>query len=218
LPIINGITRTIGTVNNAIGTATSVIGAVANTANAIGNLTNSFSGVDSGSAIGAWIDQLSVASWRGLPFGVDSTQDSAGRRVAVHTYPYRPDVWAEDMGQAPSSFSLSGFVVGDDCYAQAMAIRNASMQAGSGTLVHPWLGTFTVAQTTPPKVSVRKDLGRVVQIDFEFVQTGSSVYPSVVTDTGGAIENNAAALDDSAASSFAAQIFKAAPSADVVST
>jgi prophage DNA circulation protein len=110
------------------------------------------------------------------------------------------------MGQAPSAFSLSGFVVGDDCYAQAIALRNASIQAGSGTLVHPWLGTVTVAQVSPPKMSVRKDLGRVVQIDFEFVQTGSSVYPSVVTDTGGAVDDAADDLDDAAGESFGDQI------------
>jgi prophage DNA circulation protein len=195
----NAVTRTIGSINNAIG-------AVGRTIDAVGNLADALTGGGSSGDGQSWLDQLQPASWRGIPFQVESDQSAAGRRVALHLYPFRDDVWAEDIGRAQRVFGFSAFVVGDDCYQQAMDLRDASEQPGSGILVHPWLGTLEVTQTTPPKFSVRRDLGRVVEIEFQFVETGSPIYPSADTDTEDAVDGWADDADDAASESFADQI------------
>jgi len=151
--------------------------------------------------IGAWIDQLQPASWRGLGFAVDSSVIRRGRRVAVHEYPFRDDVWVEDLGRGVRGVAFSGFVVGDDCYAQAQALLAASETAGSGELIHPSLGSLTVALASPMEATERKELGRVVEIRFEFVETGISIYPDadLATDdlaTAAADDCDSACLSD----------------------
>ncbi|NPD67304.1 DNA circularization N-terminal domain-containing protein [Lichenicola cladoniae] len=131
----------------------------------------------------AWLAQLQPASWRGLGFAVDSSSYRRGRRVAVHEYPFRDEIWVEDIGRNVRAVQFSGFVVGDDCYAQAQALLEASETAGSGQLIHPSLGSLTVALTAPMEAIERKEMGRVVEIRFEFLETGVSIYPDSSTST-----------------------------------
>ena len=89
---------------------------------------------------GSWWQQLQPGSWRGVGFVMDAAENRAGRRVAVHEYPYRDTVWAEDLGRLPRRFAFQAFLVGDDVYQQRNAMILACEQPGEGTLVHPTLG------------------------------------------------------------------------------
>ncbi len=152
--------------------------------------------------IGAWLAQLQPASWRGLGFGVNSSEYSRGRETAVHKYPFRDDVWVEDLGRAPRAVAFAAFVVGDDCYAQAKALLAAAETPGSGELIHPSLGSLTVSSVTKPRFSERKELGRVVEISFDFVETGISIYPSASISTTDASDNIADEADTASTSDF----------------
>ncbi len=151
---------------------------------------------------GSWLDQLQPASWRGLPFAVKASEYPRGRRFALHEYPYRDLPWAEDTGRATRAVAFSGFVVGDDCYAQAQALLDAAEQPGSGTLVHPSLGELTVALIEPLHPSERFDLGRVVELRFAFVETGTPLYPSDATSTQADVSDKATAAQAASASDF----------------
>ena len=45
----------------------------------------------------------------GVGFVLDAGDTAAGRRVAIHEYPYRDDAWAEDLGKLPRRFSIQAF-------------------------------------------------------------------------------------------------------------
>ena len=156
-------------------------------------------------ALGPWADRLQTASWRGVPFSVRSSTIRRGRRVAVHEYPFRDDVWVEDLGRGMRLIGFTGFLIGDDVFDQRDRMMAACEVADAGDLVHPSLGTVRATLGEPPTASERADIGRVVELEFSFIQVGTDgpVYPTVAADTTGAIGTSADASDTAAGYDFA---------------
>jgi len=146
---------------------------------------------------GAWFASLQPGSWRGAGFVLDAAETKAGRRVALHEYPYRDDVWPEDLGKLPRRFAITAFVVGDDVYAQRDAMLAACEQAGPGTLVHPTLGAVQCV-LLDFSCADRREHGRVVEFQFAFILAGGPLYPNTSTSTGDAVDQAAGGLDTSA--------------------
>jgi prophage DNA circulation protein len=134
-------------------------------------------------ADGSWSLQLQPGSWRGIGFVLDAGTTAAGRRVAIHEYPYRDDAWAEDIGKLPRRFAIQAFIVGDDCYARRDAMLAACEQAGAGTLVHPTMGSIQCV-LMEFACADRRERGRVVEFNFAFIVAGDVLYPSTATATG----------------------------------
>jgi len=177
-----------GAVSQAIGTAAT-----------IDNTGNSWSA-------GEWWQQLQPGSWRGCGFVLDTGQTIAGRRVALHEYPYRDDVWPEDLGKLPRRFAVQGFLVGDDVYSQRDAMLAACEQAGPGTLVHPTLGTMQVV-LMEFSVTDRRDRGRYVEVQLTFIVAGDVRYPATGIATGQAVTSAASNLLAASQSDLGAALF-----------
>lgn len=143
---------------------------------------------------GTWRYQLQPGSWRGLGFVLDAGETHAGRRIALHEYPYRDTVWPEDLGKLPRRFNVTAFLVGNDVYAQRDAMIAACEQPGSGTLVHPTLGSVEVTLLDFTVVD-RRERGRVVEIAMQFLLAGDVRFPTSVISTGDAITSAAGALN-----------------------
>lgn len=96
------------------------------------------------------------ASFRGVPFFVDASNRSGGRRVVVHEFPLRADPFVEDLGRRARKFPVTGYVIGDDYLAQRDALMVALEDTdGPGQLIHPYYGskvaicdTVTVGETS----------------------------------------------------------------------
>ncbi|WP_424139903.1 DNA circularization N-terminal domain-containing protein [Roseomonas chloroacetimidivorans] len=157
----------------------------------------------------AFADTLLAASWRGIEFGVRASEYARGRRVAVHQYPYRDDIWAEDLGRAGRIIGFSGFLVGDDVGFRAQQMLDAAELKGAGTLVHPLLGAMEVVLVAPLRASDRMELGRVVEIQFQFVEARDPEYPSAATSTQALVQGAADACMASCIADFGADIGKA---------
>ena len=160
---------------------------VTQTARAIGNLAADFGfGGASGNygvvppGLGAWAQGLQPASWRGRSFAVRVSGLHRGRRVAVHEYPYRDKVWVEDLGLGTRTVSFSGFLVGDNVYAERQAMIAEVEKPGPGTLVHPSLGSIQ-AVCVEFSCGEESRRGRVVELEFSFIQTGLSTaaFPAI---------------------------------------
>jgi prophage DNA circulation protein len=164
------------------GLATQTVG----NARTIDNSGNSWSG-------GEWWEQLQPGSWRGVGFVLDAGQTAAGRRIALHEYPYRDDAWAEDLGKLPRRFSVQAFLVGDDVYQQRDAMLRVVEQSGSGTLVHPTLGSIQCV-LLDFSATDRRERGRYVELQFAFILAGDVQYPATAIATGSAVTSAAAAL------------------------
>jgi prophage DNA circulation protein len=152
---------------------------------------------------GSWHAQLQPGSWRGVGFVMDATPTKAGRRVAVHEYPYRDTVWPEDLGKLPRHYQVAAFLVGDDCYQQKQAMIAACEKAGPGTLVHPILGSLQVV-LLDFSTTDRRDRGRYVEVELEFIDAGTNaILPATTAATGQLVANAAKALNATSATSLA---------------
>lgn len=136
-------------------------------------------------------DGLLPASFRGVPFAVQSDDVGGGRRIALHQYPGRDVPWAEDMGRDARRFRLRGFIVKDDSifFGGPIAIQRALLLAalekeGPGVLTHPSIGILNVSVA---RFSLGQDLGagRMSSVDVEFVESGKRSFPSILSNSSG---------------------------------
>jgi prophage DNA circulation protein len=156
-------------------------------------------------AEGSWWQQLQPGSWRGVGFVLDAGQTKAGRRVAIHEYPYRDTAWSEDLGLLPRRFTVDAYLTGDDVYQQRDAMLAACEQPGPGTLVHPTLGSVQCV-LLDFTVTDRRERGRYVEVALAFIVAGDVLYPGTSLNTGDAITSAAAALNTASAGDLGATL------------
>lgn len=135
-----------------------------------------------------YFDTLYSASYNGAPFVVRRTNDTFGRRITVHKYPFRDTVWPEDTGKRPREFELEGFILGDDALAQLAFLQAVCEISGTGVLVHPLYG-IQVVQLLEYS-SQGGDHGREVRVHFRFMEAGGRIFPTVQASAGTASAAN----------------------------
>lgn len=151
-------------------------------------------------------------SFRGVPFFVESHQYGSGRRIAVHEYPGLDDPFNEDMGRAARSVTLTAYLVGEDVQTQKEAVLQAMESGGTGTLVHPYMGTKN-AQPSGIQITESAKEKRWVGISLSFV-LDPDIKPTatlVVDRKSLSLQKGAAGL--SKVSSKFAKVFSLASSA-----
>lgn len=122
-----------------------------------------------------WRDRKQGASFRGVPFLVDTDSVPVGRRTQLHEFPQRDQPFVEDLGRRTRHYKFTGFVAGDDCLAQRDRLLEALDKVGSGELVHPWFGRLTVTAGECEVSHARNELG-VVRFSLEFID-GMLAFP-----------------------------------------
>lgn len=178
--------RSVGSLSRLAEDGTSIVSSMAGNSLTVDNSGQTWLG-------GAWIDRLQPGSWRGVGFVLDAGETIAGRRVAIHEYPYRDTAWPEDLGKLPRRFNVQAFLVGDDVYSQRDAMVSACEQAGSGTLVHPTLGSVEVV-LLQFAVTDRRERGRVVEVTMQFMLASDVRFPGTAIASADAITSAAGAL------------------------
>lgn len=156
----------------------------------------------------AWQDDLQPASWRGIPFFVDASELRAGRNTALHSYPFRDTdpAWVEDVGLAPNTTRITGFLVGEDVAAQQDAMLAAVQEYGTGELVHPMRGSLIGSITGGCTFALRKDRGRVIELQFNFVENNiSDPYPAAEPNTQTGVSVAATTVQAAASADYATQ-------------
>ena len=153
----------------------------------------------------AWWLQLQPGSWRGVGFVMDVAQVRAGRRVAIHEYPYRDTAWVEDLGKLPRRFGVQAYLIGDDVYAQRDAMVAACEAAGPGSLVHPTMGTQQVV-LLDFQVEDRRERGRYVEVSLAFMLAGDIRFPATAIASGQAVIGAAGNLQAASAADLAGTI------------
>lgn len=149
----------------------------------------------------SWREQLQPASFRGVPFVVESDDAAFGRRVEVHEYPSKDLPLAEDLGRKAREKNLVGFVIGEEYMAARDALLEACEKAGEGELVHPYYGRMMVT-LTDVRVSHSMLEGGMCRFNLQFVEAGELTYPQAVNATSEQSLQAADALESSAVSDF----------------
>ncbi|TCK36730.1 prophage DNA circulation protein [Paraburkholderia sp. BL8N3] len=164
--------------------ALSVAGSIGGVAQSVGNLANLLGGSS------GWDYRLARASYGDIPFAVDSGHSVAGRRYAIHEYPFRDVGWVEDLGKLPSRWELDGYLVEDSLIygggpvkQQRDAMYALVTAGGAHTLVHPSFGSM------PDIVCLKAEFsddraGRAIGVQFTFMKAGLRAYPASDTSTG----------------------------------
>jgi len=149
-----------------------------------------------------WRDQLRPARFRNAAFFVEQhSAEAGGRRVALHQYPGRDLPSAEDLGRKAQEFTVNAYVIGDDYMAARDALVDACNEAGSGELVHPYLGSKSV-MCTGCRLSESTSEGRMARLQLAFVEAGDRSYPTSSPNTAANVEKSALAAKAQTAASF----------------
>lgn len=151
----------------------------------------------------SWRDQLQKASFRGVPFEVDSDDGTFGRRGQLHEFPQRDKPYHEDLGRRAREFNLVGFVIGENYMTARDNILGAVEQVGPGELVHPWYGRMMVSVQGDVRVNHSNDEGGMCRISFSFIESGEVTFPSATSATGTKSLLAVDALEDAAKNDFA---------------
>lgn len=119
----------------------------------------------------SWRDKQGPASFRGVPFFVDTGEHSGGRNTVAHEHPYNEKAaFTEDMGRRGQTFNVEGYVLGADYEAARDSLTRALDAPGPGELVHPYFGTRRVAVVTFRIRQTRAD-GGMATLSIEFRET-----------------------------------------------
>lgn len=154
----------------------------------------------------SWRDQLLPASFRGVPFYVESAELTSGRRSVRHEIPFSNVApFSQDLGARAQSFPLEGYVIGPEFFAARDALLSALNTEGPGELVHPYLGTKRV-QVSSVRVRHEAREGGICRFTIEFDETSADLpQPSVAVDAPAQVVVSAAALKTSASAEFLAK-------------
>lgn len=136
--------------------------------------------------------QLIGASFRGVPFFVESAEDGGGRRAVVHEFPFRDDPYVEDLGRGARTFRIDGYVIGDNYLEQQETLLTALEADGVGELVHPYRGVKRVACLRHATRNARVD-GGMATFSIEF--TEAPLQAPVPTETVDVAEQVDASAD-----------------------
>ncbi|MCO6414819.1 DNA circularization N-terminal domain-containing protein [Siccirubricoccus sp. KC 17139] len=121
----------------------------------------------------AWYADINPASWRGVEFGVSEVSTRRVPRNAVHEYPYRDDVWVENLSRGPEEYSFDAYLVGDDVASQYVELRAALEETGDGELVLPRLGPKN-ASLISVGYGESTEPGNMVRVHLVFLESVSS--------------------------------------------
>jgi prophage DNA circulation protein len=126
----------------------------------------------------AWQDELRVASFRGVPFMVETHDTEFGRRTVTHEYPNSEDPpFVEDMGAAADIFLVDAFVIGEDYTDDRDELMEALAEPGDGELVHPYLGTLSVSVTDRVRMRESTAEGGMARFSITFTRTRQAEQP-----------------------------------------
>lgn len=151
-----------------------------------------------------WLDQLRMASFRGVPFQVDTIDWTAGDNVVLREYPFQDLPTVFRMGRAAEEIKLSAYVIGADYHLQRAALSDAL--TGEGLLMHPTAGAmrvFVAGKHTMKEAPTAE--GGMARFDITFVRADARRYPQGAVSTQGNAAAKAATARQGAADAFAAR-------------
>ncbi|MGB1763013.1 DNA circularization protein [Alloalcanivorax xenomutans] len=152
-----------------------------------------------------WRDEITdEGQFRSARFYVEEHGVTGGRRIGVHQYPGRDDIWPEDDGRRPRGYNVSAFVIGEDYVAARNALIDALEEPGEGRLRHPWLGTLQVVVDTYRLRETTRN-GGTAEFAISFLPAGERQFPTEAPDTRVQVRDAASAVRAAIQTRFEAQ-------------
>lgn len=152
----------------------------------------------------SWLDQLQQASFRGVPFHVDTIDVAAGDTVVVREYPFQDLPTVFRMGEGAEEIKFSAYVIGPDYNEQRDRLRE--VLTGDGVLVHPTAGAiraFVAGRYTIKEAPTAE--GGMARFDLTFIRAETRRYPRGVASPQAESKAAAQAAKKAAADDFASR-------------
>jgi prophage DNA circulation protein len=86
------------------------------------------------------------------------------------------------MGRSLRTYAFSGYLIGDLAPVMQLLLDNAIETKGPGLLIHPTIGAVKVGLLSSA-TAVHRDHMRVIEVAFEFVEAGASIFPATTIAT-----------------------------------
>lgn len=140
---------------------------------------------------------IAGSSFRGVPFLVQDSARTGGRRVVRHVFPFRNDPFVEDLGRKDRSFKVEGYVIGDDYMQKRDALLAAlEDEEGAGQLVHIYHGVKR-AICDDVEVKETRDAGGIAMFTIVFCDAPAfTLVPTTTVDNIGKVSASATAARD----------------------
>jgi prophage DNA circulation protein len=154
-----------------------------------------------------WRSKLQEASFRKVPFFVDGSTTTVGRRNTVHEYPFQDKAYVEDIGGAANRYTITAHVVQQPPLFNYFKARDnliaALNESGPGNLVHPYLGEKRVAVIGSPSISETFTRGGMASFNITFIETRDNLFPTEAPDLVSALDLSVLSMIESVVDSFA---------------
>lgn len=134
------------------------------------------------------IARLPTASFRDVEFAYQESSTDGGRKTVSHEYPGRKERYVEDLGGIEKKFSITAWTDDNVSFSDRDALIGALEGAGTGTLIHPTLGTHTVVCIGYNLVDNTKELG-VSKFTINFEVASLNILPSALKGNKGFLAN-----------------------------
>lgn len=119
-----------------------------------------------------WPSTLWPASFRGIPFQVESDRGPGGRRIAIHEFPGSETPFIEDLGKTAPTFQVTAYLASDTVDADATVFRAALDTPGPGVLVLPIEGPLSAHLRAYDRAYAKDRMG-LVAFTLDFVRAGA---------------------------------------------
>ncbi len=125
-----------------------------------------------------WREELKPASFRGIPFLVDTHEIAFGRRKHLHEYPYRDIPKAEDLGKRARFITINAYLLGDDYTDRRQRLMDAvENKSTAGTLTLPLYESMQVTADEDCSVMFSNREGGIEYLRLAFTIAGENRYP-----------------------------------------
>lgn len=111
------------------------------------------------------------ATFRDVPFHVQSITDRSDRAMAVHEYPGRTLVEVEDLGWKARTIPVQAVFWGEDCRRRMEEFRHILELPGAGELIHPAFGSRRVV-IRDVQIEQNAEAADRVSMSFNAVEAG----------------------------------------------
>lgn len=133
-------------------------------------------------------NQLFIASYNGVPFMVDTSEMTQGRKTHVFEYPNKKYRYVEDLGENLKTFTVSAVVSGGDDYLiRREALIIALQRKGMGVLTHPFYGLVFVTVVNYTVSESMTTLGECI-FNITFLETRENIFPIAGEESIASIE------------------------------
>jgi DNA circularisation protein N-terminus len=135
-------------------------------------------------SLSGFMGLLQTATFRGVPFKVIAGRVKKRLPLGRPRIPLRRRRLAEDMSRAFRTYAFSGYLIGDlaPVMQNLLDIAIETEGPGPGPLIHPTISAQQVGLLSSA-TSVHRDHLRVIEVAFEFIGAGSSLFPLTIIAT-----------------------------------